>query len=443
MKENIITPVQPEIDPNALPQITDLPRSTPDASLPLPDVEAHDDGAATAEEYINDTVLPDDPASIEETGNAATVRESSAEHVRTTRATLTLRLGAILLASLAVIIVGTHAAALARKSPPASELLLSELLGVTPARRRAANTLEEASGGKSSEAETPREPDETEPPTEIAPDLPEPTSYPISSVNLAVAPDNALELINETPYSVDCVPLLESYTPLSHEIAEEYGSDAPCVLIIHTHGTESYSPQSAESYSTDESFRSTNAEDGVVAVGRVIAETLERHGIGCIHIETMFDAEDYNAAYADAAVELRRITSEYPSVKFVLDVHRDAMTTGDGTSLRTLSDGTVNTDGIRAAQIMLVVGTDAAGSSHSEWKENLAFAAKLQMSALAFDPELMRAINLRSASFNQQYAPCSLIVEVGTAANSINEAKLAAGVFAEAVARVITGATDE
>jgi len=88
---------------------------------------------------------------------------------------------------------------------------------------------------------------------------------------------------------------------------------------------------------------------------------------------------------------------------------------------------------------MLVVGTDHAGSGHASWRDNMALALKLQRSALSFDPHLMRPLNLRSASFNQQYTAGSLLVEVGSAANSVEEARLAGVIFAEAASRVITG----
>ena len=113
------------------------------------------------------------------------------------------------------------------------------------------------------------------------------------------------------------------------------------------------------------------------------------------------------------------------------------MVSSDGTALRPVSPSTVTVDGIAPAQIMLVVGTDHAGSGHTGWRENLSLALKLQRSALCFDPDLMRPLNLRSASFNQQYSAQSLLVEIGAAANSVEEACLAGVIFAEAAARVM------
>ena len=51
----------------------------------------------------------------------------------------------------------------------------------------------------------------------------------------------------------------------------------------------------------------------------------------------------------------------------------------------------------------------------------------------------MRNINLRSASFNQQYTKGSLILEVGSSGNTLDEAKISADIFANALIREIKG----
>lgn len=365
----------------------------------------------------------------------------------TSRSSLVVRLVCLVLAAVAVIVLGAHAATLAKSSPPVTELLLSQLFGAPVAHVAlpVGTPREQSDSASSNEAAV----SETENGGSTAAEADDAHTdggeslLPVVDVDLSAAADAPFELVNETGYSVDCEELLASSTTVgAAQIRQSYGDTAPCVLILHTHGTEAYSAQDAATYSSDDTFRSLDPERGVVSVGRVIAKTLESHGISCIHIEEMFDAEDYNAAYAAAAEAIVRTVSENPSVTYILDVHRDAVTSSDGTSaqLRARSSGTVSPDGVHAAQIMLVVGTDAAGSSHTRWRENLAFALRVQKSALGFDPSLMRRISLRAPSFNQQYAPCSVIVEVGTAVNSVEEAQLGAVVFAEALWRTISGA---
>lgn len=272
--------------------------------------------------------------------------------------------------------------------------------------------------------------------------VPQPgVTLPMKSVDLSVDADNVFAVINETPYTPDALSLYaaDPVIPTIREIQNTHGEDAPVVLILHTHGTESYSPHGATQYDSGESFRSDSPEEGVIAVGRQMKAVFEGHGIGVIHLETMFDYDDYNMAYYNAAKEIRRLTEEYPSISYVFDVHRDAMITADGTNLKPTSPSVSTVENVNAAQIMLVVGTDHAGSGHAGWMDNMSFALKLQKSALAFDPGIMRPINLRSASFNEQYTRGSILVEVGAAANSVEEATLAGTIFAEAAVRVMRG----
>ena len=414
-----------------------------------PAAEAHAADAPAAEAHVAEspTALLGAPAE-EEQRPIMPDSEPVPKSVKTQRRRLIAALACILLASVAVIVYGTVATRrVFDDKTPLAEKLLGEVLGVGVALQGniyappsldkipPQTVTEGVPPGAAEHESIPFEPENS------LPEAPSGDSFPIVDVDFSVG-DAPFVIINETPYEPDANSLFaaESPIPTLGELREEYGKDAPVVLILHTHGTEAYSPHLAEEYADGESFRSLDPESNVVAVGREMKKIFDSHGIGTIHVETLFDAEDYNMAYSLAAEEIKKITDEYPSVKYVLDVHRDAMVTPDGTSLRPISNSTVTVEGVAAAQIMLGVGTDYAGSGHAAWQDNLSVALKLQSAALAFDPDLMRPINLRSASFNQQYTPGSLIVEVGSAANSLSEAKLAGMIFAEAASRVIEGA---
>lgn len=95
----------------------------------------------------------------------------------------------------------------------------------------------------------------------------------------------------------------------------------------------------------------------------------------------------------------------------------------------------ISPDGV--AQIMLVCGTDEMGADFPDWEENLSFALALQSAAHTKYPSMMRNINLRSASFNEQLASRYLLVEVGSAGNTLESAKEAGRRFAEVFAGVI------
>lgn len=254
--------------------------------------------------------------------------------------------------------------------------------------------------------------------------------FPLYRLDMSSSARHALGIINETPYEPDLYALSEAERaiPAYEELAETYGSSAPVVLILHTHTTEAFADSSADD------FRSTDSRRNITAVGSVIAGRLTENGIPVLHCTETFDAPDFNMAYYNAALAIRKYIEEYPSVSYILDIHRDSIVSGDG-----WVSPVTQIDGRSAAQMMFVVGTDHGGSGHTGWQDNLALAVRLQKSLSGDCPALMRDINLRSASFNAQYTSGSLLVEIGSCASTLEEAKTAAERFADHFAREILG----
>jgi len=256
-------------------------------------------------------------------------------------------------------------------------------------------------------------------------------SYSPDNRNLASTAKNGLALINETPYTPDLAelasrsPVIDSYASLE----SIYGNDAPAVLILHTHGTEAFLDQADRNYHTED--RTKN----ICAVGEALAATLTEAGIGVLHCTELFDADSFDMAYYNAARYIRQALEDNPSIRYILDIHRDAITAEDGTGIRPLSVH----DNTEYAQLMFVVGTDHGGSGHSGWENNLSLAARLQSALHGINPTLMRDINLRSASFNAQYAPGALLVEAGAACSTLEEAVRSIEVFGKALAEEILG----
>lgn len=200
------------------------------------------------------------------------------------------------------------------------------------------------------------------------------------------------------------------------------------MLILHTHATESYTRASDEDYKESAPYRTLDEDYNMVSVGTELARLLEAGGIGVIHDRTLHDYPSYNGSYNHARRSIEDYLAEYPSVRLVLDLHRDA--SGDNHSqLRT--EAVV--DGETSAQIMLVVGTNASGLKHPNWEENLALALKLHVQLERLAPGICRYVNLRAQRFNQDESPGALIVEVGGAGNSHDEALRAARVLASAI----------
>ena len=288
---------------------------------------------------------------------------------------------------------------------------------------------------------------ETQQPTNIkiaetippAPDIVPPASeLPVPAADAAIMnmdlssdASDGLGLINETPYTPDLAALavrpsvIDSYDALE----SIYGKNCPAVLILHTHGTEAFADHADTGYHTE------NRSENICAVGKSLADTLQAADIGVIHCTELFDADSFDMAYYNAARYIRKTVEEHPSIRYILDIHRDAITAEDGTGIRPLS----LQSGTEYAQLMFVVGTDHGGSGHTDWEINLTLAARLQSALHTENPTLMRDINLRSASFNAQYAPGALLVEAGAAASSLEEAIRSMEVFGKALIKEILG----
>ena len=88
-------------------------------------------------------------------------------------------------------------------------------------------------------------------------------------------------------------------------------------------------------------------------------------------------------------------------------------------------------------QATIVVGSDGSGKTHPRWMENLKLAVALQQDLLQCYPTLMRPILLRNSRYNQHATTGSLLVEIGAAGNSPDEAVLSGRLFAQRMAEVL------
>lgn len=210
--------------------------------------------------------------------------------------------------------------------------------------------------------------------------------------------------------------------------------EGPQVLILHTHGSESYTPADAEGIVWSGDHRTTDARYNVVRVGDEIASVLGDAGIPVLHDRTLYDYPSYTGAYDRSLAAIQSYLAQYPSIHFILDVHRDAIEDGQGNQYKVVSA----VEGVgTAAQMTLVVGSDGSGLTHPDWMENLRLAVALQENILTDYPTLMRPILLRNSRYNQHATTGSLLVEVGAAGNSPEEALLAGRLFAERMAEIL------
>lgn len=267
-------------------------------------------------------------------------------------------------------------------------------------------------------------PDPTDPtqpeatlPTEPAPILP------------VFSPEDAqtLTITSGFSYSADLSALLTK--PLNWELT----SDAPTVLIVHSHGSESFAPTGE--YLETTPYHTLDKSHNMISIGTYVAQLLEAGGITVLHDTALHDDPSYNASYNNSRKSIQSYLAQYPSIRLVLDLHRDSFEDEDGNQIVQ----TVFSEGTALAPLMLVVGTNYGGLEHPNWQENLALALKLQVQMESLCPGICRNINLRSQRFNQDLSAGALLVEVGASGNTRQEALRSAEILAEGILTLAHG----
>lgn len=268
-----------------------------------------------------------------------------------------------------------------------------------------------------------------EPPREPAAE-PETTAPPKTAPIQASFSAEDADLVAVTNYpgsSIDVPAML--VTPLSWDLTQQ----EPAVLIIHSHACESY--ENTEGYTPSGSYRTTDTDYNMISIGNHLADCLREKGIQVLHDTTLHDDPSYNDAYTLSRATVQQYLEQYPSIRLILDIHRDAYSDTNGNQL----SSTVNIDGVTSSRLMLVAGTNGYNEGHPNWRENLAVAVKLQAVLEKSYPGLCRSLALRSCAFNQDLSPGFLLIEVGTAGDTRQQALSAAEFLAEGIAQLAGG----
>lgn len=209
--------------------------------------------------------------------------------------------------------------------------------------------------------------------------------------------------------------------------AAALSDDAPQVLIVHTHGSEAYTMPKGQEYAPTGTCRTADNSVNMIRVGDEIAAVLSSYGISVLHDRVLYDDPAYDGAYERAADAIRGYLEKYPTLSFVLDVHRDAIEDKAGHQYKVITR-----EDPRCAQISFVMG-----SNNDHWLENVKLAVAVQQRLTDTSPTLMRPMTLRNSNYNQHLTTGSMLVEIGTAGNSLSEALRAAQLFAMGFAQVV------
>lgn len=256
---------------------------------------------------------------------------------------------------------------------------------------------------------------------------PEPVPAPEPTPTVTPVSADAITVTGGCTYTYDKAALLAQPSTL------DFSGEGPHILIVHTHGTEAYTPTTAMSYDAVEPYRTLDASRSVIAVGQALAEQLEANGFSVIHDTAVNDYPSYNDSYWTTLRRIEDWKAQYPNLQMIIDIHRDAVKDDSGSAVALSAQA----KGEDCAQLMLVVGTDQGGLSHPGWQENLANALKLQSVLEAMAPGLCRDLDLRTERFNQHMTPGSILVEVGTNGNTLEQALRSAAILADALAETV------
>jgi stage II sporulation protein P len=201
------------------------------------------------------------------------------------------------------------------------------------------------------------------------------------------------------------------------------------VLILHTHATECYNPYDSGVFDKSIPSRSTDNEKNMVRVGATLAKELTLLGVGVVHATTQHDHPSFSGAYNREAETVAAYREKYPSIKVIIDLHRDAIEPSADTRVKP----TAVINGKKAAQIMILSGCENGYMNFPDWAENLRFNALLEDKIESAYPGLTRPVYFNYSKYNQNLLTGATLIEMGSHANTISEAVYSAELIAKPI----------
>ncbi len=243
--------------------------------------------------------------------------------------------------------------------------------------------------------------------------------------------------LNEGGQVRNCTELdndfLKEQMNIPTDIKIEAYSEQPQVLIMHTHACESYLTGDGSFQDETYTCRTADASQSVVAVGRKIAEKLAENGICVLHDGTLHDYPSYNGSYDRAEETITNILAAYPSIKVVLDIHRDGIAEEDGTPIAAVNE----INGKKAAQVMIISAASDGYYYVPNYLENFHFACLLQQYMEKENNGITRPILFEYCQYNQHLTTGSLLIEVGSQGNTLEQALYSGELIGGSIARAL------
>jgi stage II sporulation protein P len=199
----------------------------------------------------------------------------------------------------------------------------------------------------------------------------------------------------------------------------------PLVGIYHTHDWESYiSEFPGLVVSTAADMNKIQSESHtkrtIMGIGKRLALRLKELGVTTVYADYTHRDLGYDYAYRSSRVTAKEILKQQPSVKILMDIHRD---TGEHTAI---------IGGKKYAQIRCIMGLQNPGyAANQRLCESVLRRLEEQY------PGIMLPTRLQDDMYNQDLMPGAILVEIGGALNQYSEAERSILALADALAGVI------
>ena len=206
-------------------------------------------------------------------------------------------------------------------------------------------------------------------------------------------------------------------------------SNGKRVLIYHTHTHEAYQMTDQEAYTPLENWRTDDSVHNIVRVGDELTAELEKRGFEVVHDDTDFEQDDLSTSYSRSLEALLQRGDE--DYDLIIDLHRDAYVEG--------AQLTCSYAGRKSANLMVLIGKGDSFQEKPHFQENYALACALTEKINGLCPGLGREVMVKTGRYNQHFSDHSLLIEVGSNGNTLEEALSSMPILADAIEEVLCG----
>jgi stage II sporulation protein P len=230
----------------------------------------------------------------------------------------------------------------------------------------------------------------------------------------------------------DFFKVIESSTASRSSVPREISIDAASVnekvniVLYHTHGTEAFQPYSDSNYRTkDEAYN-------IMGIGNRLAADIKNYGLNITHLSDYNDYPDYNKSYANSNSAVKQVLSNSKK-NILIDLHRDGADENSSYEDFLSRVKTAEINGKAAATCTLVIG-----EKNGNLEEIKKTAIAVYETANELYPGLFREIVYREgAYFNQYLSDYSMLIEIGSTLNNVEEIQYSADLLSEILCKSI------